>query len=177
MTKTNIDYINRNNYLDLLSEKYVIYLNNIKDIILDPILYDSTNEGRNKILSNIDLTLKKIGKVKHYKYVLTDYYSEEAALKIKNNDFKNLIYEHIVPKNIYQNQIFNLLQEQKTITKQYIFDILKKYWYIATITKDQDTLLNNAKLRLKMPDKLDDKNIFARYQTVRIKLIKTNYFN
>ena len=172
----NIDLTNRTKYLTLLAEKFHMYLQCISTAMSDDVLFDGTNEGRNKILSNIDLALKKLSGLKHIKYLITDYYSEEAYEKIKNNDFKHLVYEHIMPKNIYQNKIFNDLRNNKVPTKEELFDILNKYWILATITEDQDKELTKAQLRTKMPDNnLND--IFARYNKVGIKLVKTKFFN
>ena len=150
----NIDLTNRTKYLTLLAEKFHMYLQCISTAMSDDVLFDGTNEGRNKILSNIDVALKKLSGLKHIKYLITDYYSEEAYEKIKNNDFKHLVYEHIMPKNIYQNKIFNDLRNNKVPTKEELFDILNKYWILATINEDQDMLHIN--LRGRVPIELSD---------------------
>lgn len=164
-------WMNRIEFIHILSDNFFIYLQGQK-IIFDnsQIAYNADREGRNKYLSNLDLSLKKKNK-----YLCGDWYSKEAYEKVKNNDFTNLVYEHMIPKNIYQNEIFKLNIANK-LTKDMLFNILNKYWHIAIITKDQDKLLNDAKLRIKMPDN-NHNNIFARYDKAGIKVFNLNDLN
>lgn len=167
----NISWTNRNEYIQILTEKFFIYLQGQYSLfITDQDAYNADREGRNKYLSNLDLFLKKKNK-----YLCGDWYSKEAYEKLKNNDFTNLVYEHMIPKNIYQNEIFKLNIANK-FTKDILFNILNKYWHIAIITKDQDKLLNDAGLRTKMLDSNHD-NIFTRYDKVGIKVFSWNDLN
>ena len=52
--------------------------------------------------------------------------------------------------------------------------ILNKYYKLGVLTKSEDDLLNNAKLRSKMPPLWDSENVFARYDAIGIKNQKQN---
>ena len=116
-------------------------------------------EGLNKFLSNLCISL--VGKQE------TDYYSEDAIDKLNKGDCEHLIYEHIVPKNFYQNQIIDDFKAGKIKNAGDIRAILEKYWYIATITSSEDKQLKPQK---SMPKDWDKQDIFVRYAVIRSRL-------
>jgi hypothetical protein len=53
--------------------------------------------------------------------------------------------------------------------------LIKKYYVICAITKEEDRQLNAAGLRSKMPkDREIDNNVFARYEAVGISVVKVD---
>lgn len=79
---------------------------------------------------------------------------------------KDVIHEHVVPHSI----VMNKLLEIENLTNENILSVLQKYYVICDITREEDQLLNNAKLRSKMPRDWNEESdsIFARYEAVGI---------
>ena len=128
----------------------------------DNIIFNGLREGLNKFLSNVYISLV------HNKRE-TDYYSEKAFEACKNNPkgkCPGLTYEHIVPKNIYQDEIVKTFSGGQEMSADEIADRLKKEWWTATITQAEDKLLKKKK----MPDDWDGTNRFARYDKAGITL-------
>ena len=121
-------------------------------------------EGLNKFLSNLCISL--VGKLE------TNYYSKDAIKELAKGgpkkDQATLIYEHMVPKNYYQDKIINDFKEGKIKTPDEIRDTLEKYWHIATITSEEDKRLVPRK---SMPKGWDGKDIFVRYVNIRDQLV------
>lgn len=139
------------------------------DLISNNDILLGIKEGLNKFLSN--LAIKLNGK---YDLNSADYISCEALAQIKRGDKSDLVYEHMIPKELYvQGPCLNAALTGNCLSYQQIYDLLNKYWFIAIITKAEDIQLNLAGLRRKMPDNWDKQNIFARYNAVKIHLHKT----
>lgn len=83
---------------------------------------------------------------------------------------KDVIHEHVVPHGIVMDKLLKI----EPLTTENILSVIKKYYVICAITKDEDKLLNQAKLRSKMPKGWNEEvdSIFARYQAVRIEILK-----
>lgn len=128
----------------------------------DELIIAGLKEGLNKFLSNAFLSLNK-----EIKYKQGDYYSSEALEKVENNDFSNLVYEHMVPKNKYIQKVCEEEAKDKKLEPEFIIELLNKYWKIAVITKDEDDKLNSRS----MPVDWDGENIFARYEEAKLELI------
>jgi hypothetical protein len=128
----------------------------------DEILLFGLKEGLNKFLSNAFLKLNN-----GTKYLQGDYYSKNALEKVQNNDFTNLVYEHMVPKNKYIQKVCEEHAKNDTLTLEFIVELLNKYWKIAVITKEEDKMLSSRS----MPKDWDGENIFFRYQKANIQLI------
>lgn len=83
---------------------------------------------------------------------------------------KDIIYEHVIPHSIIMEKLFSI----DPLTNENILKVLRKYYIICAITKEEDRLLNAAKLRSKMPDGWNEEtgSVFARYESVGISTIK-----
>ena len=121
---------------------------------------DGIREGLNKFLSNLCISL--VGKLE------TDFYSENALEKLRKGDRDHLIYEHMVPKNVYQDKIVDDFKAGKIKNAGDIKAVLEKYWYIATITSSEDKQLYPRRSMTKGRDK---QNIFVRYAKIRDRLV------
>ena len=108
--------------------------------------------------------------IKHdVKYML---HSEDAALisiQHPRELSKKLTHEHIIPLGLLADYIFSLNEINNDIVQE-IFDI---YCKAAVITREEDQILNRAKLRSVMPLgwRFGQEDIFARYNAVGIKLL------
>lgn len=83
---------------------------------------------------------------------------------------KDVIYEHVIPHSNIMKKLFSI----DPLTNENILKVLRKYYIICAITKEEDRLLNAAKLRSKMPDGWNEEtgSVFARYESVGISTIK-----
>lgn len=131
----------------------------------DKVLINGLREGLNKFLSNAIIYI--LGR---RKYLQADYYSVTAYEKIKNSDFTDLIYEHMIPKRKYIQQECESRAINKTLTKQDIITLLNRYWHIAVITKNENTLLSKTT----MPNNWDNLDCHARYKLVGLELVEND---
>jgi len=61
---------------------------------------------------------------------------------------------------------------QHSLTVEFIAQLLQKYWYVATITVEEDRLLG----RTSMPTDWDEDTVFARYDAVGVELLANPFF-
>jgi hypothetical protein len=134
----------------------------------DELLVAGISEGLSKFLSNAYLSLYK-GNKKHF---TSHYFSGNAIKKVENNDFSELVFEHIVPKDKFIQKICKEKAKDGTLTIDFIENLLERYWKIATITKAEDKTL----ISRNMPKDWDGTDILARYNLAKVKLIE-NPFN
>ena len=73
--------------------------------------------------------------------------------------------EHVVPVML----IVNMLMDMNPISAEKVESILKKYWHVLLITKEEHQKLNSSGLRSTMPKDWDKENIWARYEAIGIK--------
>lgn len=135
----------------------------------DAVILGGIREGLNKFISNAFLAHHK-GKNKYHK---SHFVSLSALEKLKNKDHKDLIFEHIVPKKKYIQDPCENMAKAGTLTVDFIEERLNLYWKLATITKDEDQRLN----MFSMPPDWDGKNVFARYASAGIELVKNPFFS
>ena len=122
--------------------------------------------------------INKSGKAKWNDLFWKEIVSKKAK---KTNDKKNVIKEHVIPLRVITNKL-EQLAKKKTISLDDIKTVLDKYTLFATITRDEDQLLRDAKLNSKMPIEFYDENSsmyndpFARYKKVGIEyeILKKN---
>jgi len=95
----------------------------------------------------------------------------------KTNDKKKVIKEHVIPLRVITDKLAQLAKDG-TPSIPAIQEVLDKYTIFATITKDEDQRLRDAKLNSKMPNAFYDEkdplydDPFARYKAVNIKYEK-----
>lgn len=92
------------------------------------------------------------------------FISKDALWSIKKKSNTNLIKDHIVPIKV----IHKILQTDTKRTEEDIELLLKKYYRIGVITKNEDQMLNSFQLKSKMPDDWDGDDIYARYKRANI---------
>ena len=148
-----------------LAEAYHSLLSVIGPLLANNIAFEAgIREGLNKFLANTWIYLNDNNKF------AVDYYSEEAKKQINGSaeDKGRLIYEHMIPKDIYQKECVAAAKQGKNKSVAEIQDILNKYWFIAIITADEHKKLSKEK----MPEDWNHSNIFSRYEKAKIKLTK-----
>lgn len=74
------------------------------------------------------------------------------------------VVEHAVPQMV----IVNMLMDLDFLTNERIEQILRKYFRVCLVSKNEDALLRKNRLGSTMPDDWDGQNIWARYETVGI---------
>ena len=134
----------------------------------DPVVVAGLREGLNKFLSNAHLAFFK-GVNKYHK---THWMSQGALEQLERHDYRDLVWEHLVTKTSYIQGPCERSARQGTLTIEFIEELLDKYWHLATITKQENRMLHP----LLMPNEWDRENIFARYESVGIKLIPNPFF-
>lgn len=127
----------------------------------DDLLLSGLREGLNKFLSNAFLKINS-----RHKYHQADFYSKEAIQKILNDDYINLVYEHMVPKTKYIQQPCESKARTGELTLDIVLDLLERYWKIAVVTKDEDSKLE----RSRMPAGWDKTDVRARYVSAGVLL-------
>ncbi len=92
------------------------------------------------------------------------FISRDALSSIKKKSNISLIKDHIVPIKV----IHGILQTDINRSEENIERLLKKYYRIGVITKEEDHKLNNLQLKSKMPDDWDGNDVYARYKRADI---------
>jgi hypothetical protein len=101
------------------------------------------------------------------KYSMADFITPKALHILQQKEKVRLIFEHMVPKNLYLNMLVEKAK-QGNLTYTEIYNVLMKYYYTCTVTKDEDNLLPSTK----MQDGWDGQNPFFRYQLAGINFIE-----
>lgn len=91
-----------------------------------------------------------------------------AAMGI--TDRSELIVEHAVPRQVIVNELLAM----NNPTRIKVRNLLRKYWRVILVTREEDRLLNGkgVGLRYAMTPDWDGKDPWARYRAVGIKLTK-----
>ncbi|OLN23959.1 hypothetical protein BTO30_00585 [Domibacillus antri] len=101
------------------------------------------------------------------KHSMSDYITPNAMKAIESGIVsKNLIYEHMVPKNLYIKQISEITLAGQ-LTEEFIYDLLIKYYFVCSVTKEEDEKLPS----IKMADDWDGINPFYRYEKAGIEFL------
>ncbi|GAE37664.1 hypothetical protein [Halalkalibacter akibai] len=103
----------------------------------------------------------------HGKYSMTDFITKKALYVLQQKEKTKLIFEHMVPKNLYLSKLVTKAQ-QGVLTHAEIYRVMMKYYYTCTVTKEEDYLLPSTK----MQDDWDEQNPFYRYQVAGIDFIE-----
>lgn len=160
--------------MKLMAENYYYFLNTLN--FKDEIYMAGMAEARTKFLANLHITLMKQQlptKCKNWRFS-SDFVSERALEHLKKRKWNGhtLQYDHMIPKTKYIRKACESATKNGEITIDYIFNILMRYLWTATIHIDENQLLNGCGYKNKMPEDWDGVNIFARYEKAKIKLIE-----
>lgn len=91
---------------------------------------------------------------------------EKNGLRDEKGNCK-FTYEHMVPKHEYiEKEIQEMALNNKLELKK-IEDLVRKYYYVALILKEEDEKLSKNK----MPEDWNRKHIYSRYEKAGIELI------
>lgn len=100
----------------------------------------------------------------YIRYALHDfvYLNICTSIEAKDPKRKDVIHEHVIPHIIVMNRLLKL----DSLTDDNIMEVLKKYYIICKITKEEDRRLNAAGLKKKMPPEWNEEEGcgFARYK-------------
>lgn len=137
--------------------------------------YDNTlymagiREGKGKFLSNLHIHLLKqmLPKGANSKWYATDWVSPAALEQMQKGNMRELVYEHMVPKSRYIQQVLEEKARNKTLTREFVLDHLARFWWVATITKSEDSRLS----RTFMPKDWNEVDPFGRYAEAGIQLL------
>ena len=137
----------------------------IKKMLLERLLW-ATTEHDNKGI--------------YKKYDCQPYWSKGALRKLISNitekqnnpklsPFQDLRHEHSIPKKIIRE-----LTLVNDITNEQAFEILNNFGHAVVISKDEDKLLNQQKLRSKLAMPIDEikslSDVFSRYKKAEIQI-------
>lgn len=100
-----------------------------------------------------------------WKHNMSDFITPEARKLIESGEKLGgrLIFEHLVPKNIYIEKFKNVIGT-KDLTKEFVYEIFDKYYYTCTVTVEEDAILD----KISMPKDWDCENSFYRYEKAGI---------
>ncbi|HVL69287.1 MAG TPA: hypothetical protein VM364_18665 [Vicinamibacterales bacterium] len=134
----------------------------------DAVLVAGLREGLNKFLSNAHLALYR-GRNKYHK---THFITPAAQDRISAGVYSDLVWEHLVPKTAYIQEPCEREARAGTLTVDAIRQRLDRFWWLATVTREDDRLLH----RLRMPPDWDGSNVRARYEAVGLVLLPNPHF-
>lgn len=92
--------------------------------------------------------------------------SDEAKGKTK----KEVVRDHVVPHSLVMDKLFAI----KELNQNSVWRVIKKYYIICSITKEEDRKLSSKGFKSKMPNGWceNEENLFARYEEVGINYSK-----
>lgn len=93
-------------------------------------------------------------------------WSVEAKKAYESDKSIKLIHEHIVPRKVIRDKLFNL----ENVNSTEIMKVLNSYCIGVVVTKEEDNRLNSIGLRSKMPINWDGKDPWARYVAAAIEI-------
>jgi len=99
------------------------------------------------------------------------YMSKNIQKQLNAGKLDGLVLEHGVPVSFMNDRVLKL----KNKTHEEIAKIIRKWTVLSVITKKEHDKLKDKGLYKKMPDDWDGINKFARYEKVKIELVKNRY--
>ena len=106
----------------------------------------------------------------YIRYALDEFVSLNKCFSTKAVDLnrRDVIYEHVVPHSVVMKKLLEL----DSLTDENIMSVLKKFYVICVITKEEDKRLSAAGLRRDMPHQWNHENdsIFARYEHEKVQI-------
>jgi hypothetical protein len=133
----------------------------------DRVLLSGLAEGLNKFLSNAHLA--SFHGHKHHK---THFVSPAALAKLEQRDYDGLVWEHLVPKRKYIQQPCEQHASKGTLTADFIRDRLRRFWYLASITTEENLLLHPTSMRVDW----NETNVLDRYEVAKVALRPNPFF-
>ncbi|NLP52036.1 hypothetical protein [Bacillus sp. RO1] len=160
----------RKELIKIIAETYFKYLQSLD--FNNEYFMAGAREGKRKFLANLHIYLINMTQPRGWKdrRYSTDYITINALEILRNKSCAGLVYEHIVPKTKYIQEVCEHRAREKTLTIEFIITQLDRYLWTATITEKENERLNN----FAMPDDWDLKNIMARYEEAGIELVIHN---
>ncbi|MEQ9426532.1 MAG: hypothetical protein RJQ09_19070 [Cyclobacteriaceae bacterium] len=155
-------------FLQEMSRVYCQYLNKID--WSDQFYVKAINRGKVRFLTHAH-----IDNLERSKYHETHFISKEALTQLNNGVIKGLRFEHVIPKTSIIQQPLEELSKKGKLSEKKVFDALLDYWWLATITEQEDKKLSQNGFRSKMPEGWGD-NVLSRYTKSKIKLFYNPYF-
>lgn len=160
--------MNRETTLMILARNYTSFLTVLE--WQNSIFVKGLAETRRKALSGFYMAQME----GVWKYHQTNYVSQ-GALELLHAGSRRpqglLCYEHIIPSRQYIVEPCEKAAREGTLTKEFVLDLLRRYWWLATILKEEDRLLSMRT----MPAAWDGDAIFSRYSAAGIKLVENPY--
>jgi hypothetical protein len=153
----------RKDIIRILSDTYYDFLLSIN--WENELFIKGINEGKNKFLSNTYLHLCGA------KHKISNYHSKDALSILSNPNLRTsgkLVFEHMVPKQKYIQKPCEDMARKGELDKEIIYKKLDKYWFIATVTIEEEKTLKTSKV---MPNDWDEEDHSARYKAANIELI------
>lgn len=144
----------------------------IKKMLLERLLWATTEHD------NIGLYKKYAGQPYWSKGALRKLISNitEKQNNPKLNPYQDLRHEHSIPKKIIRE-----LTLVNDITNEQAFEILYNFGHAVVISKDEDKLLNQKKLRSKLAMPIEKINtmddVFSRYKIAEIQICDVSNSN
>ncbi|MCH6265073.1 hypothetical protein [Neobacillus citreus] len=98
------------------------------------------------------------------KHSMSDFITPKAKMILDTGQIsKKLMYEHMVPKNLYIGEIAQATK-MGDLREERINELLSNYYYVCTVTIEEDKILPS----IKMHEDWDSKNPFHRYEKAGI---------
>jgi hypothetical protein len=149
---------------------------------LTDLLYTAIQNGYYEYPEMKDIlrhAIRRISDGLRYWHAMNEYRTKKVKQQVANKSLntppayhnfcnKNFRHEHIVPAGV----IFEYIKNSNYTDKKQIYEVLDKFCITATITKEEDKLLDSNGYKLKMPDEFYDpssklfEDPFARYRAV-----------
>ena len=139
------------------------YIMMIEDDFLRGCHLRAKSIGENLFFLTVDFYRRK--GLSCWKHNMSDFITPKAKELIESGEKLGgrLIFEHLVPKNIYFEKFKNAVGT-KDLTKEFVYEILDKYYYTCTVTVAEDELLD----KISMPKDWDGVDAFYRYKKAGI---------
>lgn len=167
-TQDKVNIFSRTEFIGFLSQHFEQVIN-LKLQISDQRLsqYQLSPKALGDDLYFLTESFHRKNNIYNGKYSMADFITPKALHILQKRERVRLIFEHMVPKNLYLNM---LVEKARKGNLKYteIYNVLMKYYYTCTVTKEEDNLLPSTK----MQDGWDWHNPFFRYQLAGIHFIE-----
>lgn len=164
----------RKEYIEYLSERLyesLMIKNQLQDEVLRKYHFRSKTIGDE--LFFVQETFFKEKGWSTQKYKMSDFISGKAKALIESGESlrEKLRFYHMVSKHIYFEQMVKATKSG-CLTRELVYELLNKYYYICTVTKEEDSKLRKQQ----MPLDWYKNNPFYRYQLAEILYVQNIFF-